>query len=90
VPVLHWHIGGAFLLAAGSLVVGVILMFAYGPFSPAFFRGEVLNVSTATLVPEDVGAPIGLFGIDTYDPETGQPVPEATEASTSGTEPPTP
>jgi amino acid transporter len=92
VPVLHWHMGGAFLLAAGSLLVGVILMLAYGPFSPGFFRGEVLNVSTATLVPEDVGAPIGLFGIDSYDPETGSPAPEATGAGAgpSGTEPPIP
>jgi amino acid transporter len=67
VPGLHWHMGGAFLLAAASLLLGVVLMLVYRPFSPAFFRGEVLNVSTATLVPEDVGAPVGLFGIDPDD-----------------------
>jgi hypothetical protein len=38
-------------------------MFVYRAVSPAFFRGEVLNGSTATLVPEDLGAPVGLFGV---------------------------
>jgi len=70
VPGLHWHMGGSFLLAAGSLVLGFVLMLAYRPFSPSFFRGEVLNATTATLVPEDVGAPIGLFGIDPDDEGT--------------------
>jgi len=64
VPGVHWHIGGTFLLAAGSLVLGFVLMFSYRAMAPPFFRGEVLNASTATLVPEDVGAPIGLFGIE--------------------------
>ncbi len=64
VPGLGWHIGGAFLLAAGSLVLGVVLMYVYRAVAPAFFRGEVLNASTATLVPEDVGTPVGLFGIE--------------------------
>jgi amino acid transporter len=69
VPGLHWQIGGSFLMAAGSLALGVVLMFAYRPFSPAFFRGQVLNASTATLVPDDVGAPVGLFGVDPDDDE---------------------
>ena len=64
VPGVHWQIGGAFLLAAGSLLVGVVLMFVYRAVSPPFFRGETLNAGTATLVPEDVGAPVGLFGVD--------------------------
>ena len=67
VPGLHWHVGGAFLLAAGSLVVGAVLMFVYQAISPAFFRGEVLNAGTATLVPEDLGAPVGLFGVYEQD-----------------------
>ncbi len=67
VPGLHWHVGGAFLLAAGSLLVGVVLMFVYQAVSPAFFRGEVLNAGTATLVPEDLGTPVGLFGV--YEPD---------------------
>ena len=68
VPGVHWQIGGAFLLAAGSLLVGVILMFAYRATSPSFFRGEVLNAGTATLVPDDVGIPVGLFGIEPEEP----------------------
>jgi hypothetical protein len=67
VPGLHWHVGGAFLLAAGPLLVGVVLMFVYQSISPAFFRGDVLNASTATLVPEDLGAPVGLFGVYEQD-----------------------
>jgi tellurite resistance protein TehA-like permease len=67
VPGLHWHVRGAFLLAAGSLLVGVALMFVYQAVSPAFFRGEVLNAGTATLVPEDLGVPVGMFGV--YEPD---------------------
>ena len=64
VPGVHWHIGGAFLLAAGSLVLGVILMVLYRALAPPFFRGETLTRDTATLVPEDIGTPVGLFGIE--------------------------
>ncbi len=60
----HWKIGGIFLIEVGSLILGIVLMFAYAALRPAFFRGEVLNESTATLVPEDVGAPVGLFGVE--------------------------
>ena len=34
---------------------------------PAFFRGEVLNRDTPTRVPEDIGVPVGLFGIEPFD-----------------------
>jgi len=64
VPGLHWDIGGSFLLAAGSLLIGFLIIIVYPAISPPFFRGEVLNANTATLVPEDIGAPVGLFGID--------------------------
>jgi amino acid transporter len=64
VPGVHWHIGGTFLLAAGSLVLGFVLMFVYRALAPPFFRGEVLNAATATLVPEDLGTPVGLFGVE--------------------------
>ena len=76
IPGLHWQIGGTFLLAAGSILVGIVLMLVYTPFSPPFFRGEVLNVTTATLVPDDVGAPIGLFGIDPDDEDSGTRAPD--------------
>jgi amino acid transporter len=72
VPALHWQIGGSFLLAAGSLIIGFLVIIVYPAISPPFFRGEVLNASTATLVPEDVGVPIGLFGIDPSETENAE------------------
>jgi amino acid transporter len=72
VPGIHWHIGGAFLLAVGSLVIGVVLMEVYRRVAPPFFRGEVLNRNTMTLVPEDVGTPVGLFGIEPAEPTPGE------------------
>ena len=39
-------------------------MFTYRALRPAFFRGEVLNRDTPTRVPEDIGVPVGLFGIE--------------------------
>ena len=38
-------------------------MFVYAAVRPPFFRGETLNKSTKTLVPEDLGTEVGLFGI---------------------------
>ena len=73
VPGLHWHIGGAFLLAAGSLLLGVVLMFVYRAVAPPFFSGEVLNRDTMTLVPDDVGTPVGLFGIEPGDADARRP-----------------
>ena len=52
----HWDIGGVFLIDVVSLLVGVVLMFVYAAVRPPFFRGEVLNRSTPTLVPEDLGS----------------------------------
>ena len=69
VPLLHLHMGGSFLLAAGALLIGFVVIIVYPAISPPFFRGEVLNASTATLVPEDIGVPIGLFGIDEFETE---------------------
>jgi amino acid transporter len=48
----HWHIGGVFLIGVGTFVVGVILMFMWRAVAPAFFRGETLNSSTPTMVPD--------------------------------------
>ena len=39
-------------------------MFVYAAVRPAFFRGEVLNRDTPTMVPEGIGAEVGMFGID--------------------------
>ena len=63
----HWDIGGVFLIDFISLVIGVVLMFSFAAVRPAFFRGEVLNRDTPTLVPEDLGAEVGLFGVAESD-----------------------
>ena len=65
----HWDIGGVFLIDLFALVLGVVLMYSYAAVRPAFFRGQVLNRDTPTLVPEDIGAEVGLFGIDPFDKE---------------------
>ncbi len=48
----HWHIGGVFIIDIVALIIGLTIMLAYNAARPAFFRGEVLNRSTPTLVPE--------------------------------------
>jgi hypothetical protein len=55
----HWAIGGVAILVVSAAVVGLIAMVAYNVARPAFFRGEVLNRNTPTLVPEDTGVPAG-------------------------------
>ncbi len=50
----HWQIGGVFLLGFGGLLVGVVLMIVWRIMRPAFFRGEILNRNSPTLVP-DIG-----------------------------------
>jgi amino acid transporter len=68
-PGTHRIIGGVFILDIGVLLLGVILMLVYKAVRPAYFRGEVLNRDTPTRVPEDIGTPVGLFGIDPFDSE---------------------
>ena len=65
----HWHMGGVFLIDVIALVIGLALMYAYQAVRPSFFRGEVLNRDTPTRVPEDIGVPVGLFGIEPIDAE---------------------
>ncbi len=60
----HWQIGGVFLIDVVSVLIGIVLMFIYASLRPPFFRGEVLTRSTPTLVPEDIGVEVGLFGIE--------------------------
>ncbi|MFZ1063828.1 MAG: APC family permease [Acidimicrobiales bacterium] len=50
------EVGGTFTLDVGGLILGIILMFVTQSFMPAFFRGEVLNRDTPTLVTEHFGA----------------------------------
>jgi amino acid transporter len=53
VPGIHWQIGGAFVIAAGAALVGVIFFIYNRIASPAFFRKETLTRSTPTLVPDE-------------------------------------
>ena len=53
-----------FLIDLGALVLGVVLMLVYSGIRPPYFRGDVLNKSTPTLVPESIGTPVGMFGVD--------------------------
>jgi amino acid transporter len=76
-------IGGPFTLIIIATVVGVVLFFIYWAVRPAFFRGEVLNKDTPTLVPDDLGRPVGLFGIDESEGNgaSGGAIPDAPSSS---------
>jgi amino acid transporter len=64
IPGTHRVVGGVIILDVAAIVLGIVLFFIYWAVRPAFFRGEVLNRDTPTLVPEDVGTPVGLFGLE--------------------------
>ncbi|HTY71464.1 MAG TPA: APC family permease [Actinomycetes bacterium] len=61
----HWTIGGVSVLVILAAIIGVICMVTYSLIEPHFFRGEVLNRLTPTLVPEITGVPAG------YPPSVG-------------------
>jgi len=61
VPGLKWQIGGAFVIAAGSAVAGLLFGIYCWQRGPAFFRRETLTRATHVTPPEDK---------DT-DPDTG-------------------
>ena len=56
----HWQIGGVFVLGVGTFLVGIVLMFLWRLRAPAFFKGETLNKSTPTLVPDDDTLPTNI------------------------------
>jgi amino acid transporter len=65
----NWQIGAVFAIDLVTVLIGVVLFVTYrlvgqGAIAPPFFRGASLNKDTPTLVPEDVGREVGLFGID--------------------------
>ena len=70
-PGTHHVIGGVFVLIVLSVLLGVVLMVVYGVVRPDFFRGKTLNRDTPTRVPEDIGVPIGLFGIEPFADSDG-------------------
>jgi amino acid transporter len=61
-------IGGVFVIDIGAILLGIVLYLIYRSVRPAYFRGEVLNRDTPTKVPEGLGVPVGLFGIDESQP----------------------
>ena len=53
VPGLHWQLGGAFVIAAGAVLVG-LLFFIYNRIAaPPFFKKQTLTRATPTLVPDE-------------------------------------
>jgi hypothetical protein len=63
------HIGAVFVIDFLTVVLGVVLYVVYrgvgeGSAAAPFFRGEVLNKDTPTLVPEDLGHEVGMYGIE--------------------------
>jgi hypothetical protein len=69
----HLYMGGTFVIEILAVIIGLVLMFVYRAIAPPFFKGEVLNADTPTLVPEDVGLEVGLFGIDESQPSARRP-----------------
>ncbi len=67
----HWEIGGVFLIFLLSAVVGLICAVLWRFASPAFFRGETLNRSTPTLVPEGAALPLAPTGAGAQGTQPG-------------------
>jgi hypothetical protein len=87
-------VGGVIILDIAAIVLGIVLFFVWWAVRPGFFRGEVLNRDTPTLVPDDLGTPVGLFGLDEHaqTSDAGQGaaagVGAAGEPAAGGTSPP--
>jgi amino acid transporter len=52
IPGVNWRVGGIFLIAAGSALLGLVAGIYMRFVSPAFFRKETLTRATPTLVPD--------------------------------------
>jgi amino acid transporter len=53
VPWAHWQVGGAFVIAVGAALVGVVIFVCLRIAQPAFFKKETLTRATPTLVPDE-------------------------------------
>jgi amino acid transporter len=53
VPIIHWQIGGAFVIAVVAALVGVVFFVYCRIVQPAFFKKQTLTRSTPTLVPDE-------------------------------------
>jgi amino acid transporter len=81
-PGTHKVIGGVIILIVASVVLGVVLMLVYSAIQPDFFRGKTLNRDTPTRVPDDIGVPVGLFGIEPFADSDGHAKNEPTGSPT--------
>ncbi len=54
----HSVVGGVFVIAFITGLVGLALMGVWSRFGKDFFKGETLNRNTPTLVPEDGAPPV--------------------------------
>jgi len=61
--IFNHKVGGIFVIAVGTLLLGLILMLIMGTRSPAFFRGHTLNRHTAIVVAQHVYGEPGRFGV---------------------------
>ena len=66
IPGTHKVVGGVFVLIVASFLLGVVLLTIYRFVRPDFFLGKTLNRDTPTRVPDDIGVPVGLFGIEPF------------------------
>ena len=66
IPGTHKVVGGVFVLIVVSFLLGVVLLTIYRFVRPDFFLGKTLNRDTPTRVPDDIGVPVGLFGIEPF------------------------
>jgi uncharacterized membrane protein YeiB len=71
IPGTHRVVGGVFVLIVISFLLGVVLLAIYRFVRPDFFLGKTLNRDTPTRVPEDIGVPVGLFGIEPFADSDG-------------------
>jgi amino acid transporter len=53
VPGIHWQVGGAFVIAVVSLIVGVLAFIYCRLVNPAYFKKQTLTRATPTLVPDE-------------------------------------
>jgi len=67
----HWDIGGVFMVFFVSALIGLVCAVAWRFAGPAFFRGETLNRSTPTLVPEGAALPLAPTGAGAQGGQSG-------------------
>jgi hypothetical protein len=59
VHVFGLKVGGVAVIGVVAAVLGILVMILYGVSRPAYFRGQVLNKNTPTLLADEAGVLIG-------------------------------